>query len=444
MPKRRTNSSWRVFYTAILLAAAGFLLAQYSLRRETPVYPALPKSVDVIVLGSGLTGAAVVHAASQWGVDVFYIDLGEPDAGGFPAFSPAYWAAETQAQKDADIEYSAENMALDLYNQGGEAGNISLILRFSAESGSHLAWLEEVTDTEFTISEVPNDNPGLHSPAGAAAENVVMPALTADLTRLTTRYSQSVKPQRLLLDEDGIFGMTVQNESGEQEDIYTRSVVLADGGYASSPDMLAEYAGITDTVSRPEGGHNGLGLQLALEAGASTLHLNRASVMPVFLPEGRRIDETTLTEAILLGAGGDPVLPADSLTETIRAAGGRLFILYGDNNAPENSNFTRIDSLGALAAGLGIGREKAEEMTAGIDPPYHVAVAGLIALTPGGLVVDEQYRVMRQETPIPGLYAAGEITAGLHGQESIAALSFSEGVISGRIAGGEAAGWARR
>jgi succinate dehydrogenase/fumarate reductase flavoprotein subunit len=71
-------------------------------------------------------------------------------------------------------------------------------------------------------------------------------------------------------------------------------------------------------------------------------------------------------------------------------------------------------------------------------------VLGTIALLPGGIEVDEQYRVMAAGGPIPGLYAAGELTAGIHGRASITDLILAEEVISGRLAGRAAAGYARR
>ena len=438
--RRRKKRNWRGLSTAILFGAAIFLLTQYSLRRETPVYPRIPISVDVIVLGSGLTGAVAVQSAVQAGADVFYIDLSEPDAGGFPAFSPAYWASGTAAQEEAGIEYFPERMAVDIFERGREAGDFSLIMRFSEESASHLAWLEEVTASNFSVLVAPETNPGLHSPASGNVETFVMRGLAEDISSIAAGYSRTMKPERLLLSGNRVIGLSVRNGNGATEEIFCQAVILADGGFASEPDMLEEFTGITDTVARPEGGHRGIGLQLAMDIGAETALLDRASVLPIFLPEGRQVPYEAFPGAVLADIRGNAVTFSNTVADTVREAGGRLFVIYGSENRPDDRSFTAVESLSSLATGLGIDRMSAQELTVGLTAPYYVAVAAVTALMPGGLQVDEYFRV----THIDGLYAAGEIAAGLHGERVNVSLVFAESIISARIAAREASNWARR
>ena len=55
--------------------------------------------------------------------------------------------------------------------------------------------------------------------------------------------------------------------------------------------------------------------------------------------------------------------------------------------------------------------------------------------TMGGLVVDEQRRVLNANgQPIPGLYAAGEVTGGIHGGNRLGGNALTEILVSGRIA----------
>jgi fumarate reductase flavoprotein subunit len=57
--------------------------------------------------------------------------------------------------------------------------------------------------------------------------------------------------------------------------------------------------------------------------------------------------------------------------------------------------------------------------------------------TMGGLVVDEQRRVLDANgQPIPGLYAAGEVTGGIHGGNRLGGNALTEIMVSGRIAAG--------
>lgn len=84
------------------------------------------------------------------------------------------------------------------------------------------------------------------------------------------------------------------------------------------------------------------------------------------------------------------------------------------------------------------------------DDDEHVyigTVTPLIHFTMGGVVIDEKSRVMEshledaEQTPIEGLWAAGEVTGGIHGDNRLGGSSLLECVVFGRIAGEEAAGY---
>ncbi len=67
---------------------------------------------------------------------------------------------------------------------------------------------------------------------------------------------------------------------------------------------------------------------------------------------------------------------------------------------------------------------------------YAIGVQPGIHYTMGGLEIDEQTRVIdKNGKPIPGLYAAGEVTGGVHGANRLGGNSVSETITFGRIAG---------
>ncbi|KAF7136837.1 hypothetical protein CNMCM5793_006407 [Aspergillus hiratsukae] len=80
-----------------------------------------------------------------------------------------------------------------------------------------------------------------------------------------------------------------------------------------------------------------------------------------------------------------------------------------------------------------------------VMPEYEVyagQVTPVIHFTMGGVVIDEHSRVLGAEgTPIEGLWAAGEVTGGIHGQNRLGGSSLLECVVFGRIAGDEAGAW---
>ena len=75
------------------------------------------------------------------------------------------------------------------------------------------------------------------------------------------------------------------------------------------------------------------------------------------------------------------------------------------------------------ACGIDISRE-----------PMLVAPAPHTSL--GGIVIDARCRVLRPDgTPIPGLFAAGEVTGGVHGRNRLGGNAGTEVLVFGRIAG---------
>ena len=77
-----------------------------------------------------------------------------------------------------------------------------------------------------------------------------------------------------------------------------------------------------------------------------------------------------------------------------------------------------------------------------VDGPWYAAeMSPKVHHCMGGLVTDMQCRVMDISTskPIPGLFAAGEATSGVHGAVRLGSCAILDCLVNGRIAGQEAA-----
>jgi fumarate reductase flavoprotein subunit len=87
------------------------------------------------------------------------------------------------------------------------------------------------------------------------------------------------------------------------------------------------------------------------------------------------------------------------------------------------------------------------------DMPRPIKTAKFVAIeirpgihyTMGGFKIDTKTRAIREKDgqPIPGLYGAGEVTGGVHGANRLGGNSISETITFGRIAGAEAAAYAK-
>ena len=76
-------------------------------------------------------------------------------------------------------------------------------------------------------------------------------------------------------------------------------------------------------------------------------------------------------------------------------------------------------------------------------PFYAIKVTAGIHHTMGGLKINPDTQVLNTEgLAIPGLYAAGEVTGGIHGANRLGGNAVADFVVFGRIAGEEAAAFA--
>jgi fumarate reductase flavoprotein subunit len=73
-------------------------------------------------------------------------------------------------------------------------------------------------------------------------------------------------------------------------------------------------------------------------------------------------------------------------------------------------------------------------------PYYAIKVQPGVHHTMGGIRIDDQAQVLKADgSVIPGLYAAGEVTGGVHGNNRLGGNAVADFVIFGRIAGASAA-----
>lgn len=138
--------------------------------------------------------------------------------------------------------------------------------------------------------------------------------------------------------------------------------------------------------------------------------------------------DTLASLATLIG------VDAEGLQKTVAAYNAACI---GD---PAQFDATRCDELKASAK---LTPPKSNWARAISEPPFLAyPLVGAVAYTFGGLATDERARVLRARAPIPGLYAAGEITGHFYATAPNA-VSVLRAFVFGRIAGLEAVSFIR-
>ena len=218
----------------------------------------------------------------------------------------------------------------------------------------------------------------------------------------------------------------------------TRAIVLATGGWCG------KYAFSTNPPYL-----RGDGIEMARAIGAAVRDMDKVQYEPtVALAPPQLCGVPVITTMLHEGA-------------TFRNADGKEFI---SNPRMDKDELSRV-IFAEIEAGRGVdggvyydatgvpgdvlggryGATYARYAAAGVDiskEPMLVAPAPHTSL--GGLVIDTRCRVLDANgAPIPGLFAAGEVTGGLHGSNRLGGNAGTETLVFGKIAGESAAAFAK-
>ncbi|KAJ6542530.1 Flavocytochrome c [Mycena vulgaris] len=454
-----------------------------------------------IVVGGGLAGLSAAHTLLEHGKNVLLLDKKPSLGGNSVKASSGINGAGTAAQQALEIEDSIEAFFADTTASAGpDLARPALITALTSNSAPAIAWLTGTFSIDLSVvarlgghsaARTHRDKSG--APGWAITSALMKRLAAADSARVET--VKSARVVRLLEDAGRVVG--VEYEAGGALVAARGNVILATGGYAAdfgTEGLLAQHRPDLLALATTNGDHatgDGARLAAALAHPAGLCDLAQVQVHPTGFvdPAAPAAKTKFLAAEALRGAGGllidargarfvDEVGRRDAVTAAMQAAEvhGAVRIVLNAAAAEEarsHCNFyvskglmKRYEDAAAFAADVGIPLERIRETFAshtgyaagvGIDPfakatfhnatyaldePLHVAiVTPVVHYTMGGLTVDAEARVLSSETatPIPGLWAAGEVIGGVHGRNRLAGSSLLEAVIFGRIAGEGAA-----
>ena len=327
----------------------------------------------------------------------------------------------------------------------------------------------------------------IHRPVNEEGKTVSVGAYTVPLLEAACQGRDNlalltdVTATKLLTDESGaVIGVEAEGKTGNKVTVNAKAVILATGGFGANLDMVVQYkpelAGFMTTNAA---GIQGQGILMATEIGAATVDMEQIQIHPTvqadtasLITEGLRGDG-----AILVNANGERFIDEVGTRDVVSAAEiaqpDSFSWLVVDQKMVDASSviqgyikrglMLQGDTYEALAGELGIPADAfaatmekwngyvAEKNDPDFNrtsfaqpldtaPYYAVKVTAGIHHTMGGLKIDTQTHVLNTEGQIiPGLFAAGEVTGGVHGGNRLGGNAVADFVVFGRIAGQEAA-----
>ena len=319
---------------------------------------------------------------------------------------------------------------------------------------------------------------GKTTPVGAYLVKV----LTADVgeeSKIDLRLNTAAT--ELVVTDGKVTGVKVTSENGDYT-ITAKAVILASGGFGADLDRVAEYQpSLKGFVTTNAPTITGDGIDMAVAVGAATVDMDQIQIHPsvytetsALITEGIRGDG-----AILVNQKGERFVNELETRNVVSAAelaqeGGYAYTIVDqkmmDASATYAGYFTKGyavkgETYAELAAALGMDAATFEQtmndwnaaVEAQNDPafgrlsfdkpldtaPYYaIKVAPGIHHTMGGLKINTSAEVLTEAgEAIPGLFAAGEVTGGVHGANRLGGNAVADIVVFGRIAAQNAAAY---
>lgn len=396
----------------------------------------------VLVVGAGGAGLRAAIAARDAGVDCLVVSKRSVrDAHTVLAAGGVNAALGTM-----DPEDSWQQHASDTLREGYDLGDPRVIERVCRDSPRAI---EELVTWGARLAREPDGRLtqryfGAHRYrrtcfAGDYTGREIQRVLVEQAIGKRVAYLESIRVTDLLIDAGRCFGAYgFDTESGERHVFLSDAVVLATGGHTR----------LWRRSSSRRDENTGDGMALALRAGCRLADMELVQFHPTGVTWPENVAGTLVTEAVR-GEGG-----------VLTNSRGERFMSRYDPERMELStrdrvalaNYTEISEGRGTANGgvlldvsqLGLDRIRDRlprtlrqmldlQMVDISREPVDVAPTAHYSM--GGVVVDAE----SHQTDVDGLYAAGEVTTGLHGANRLGGNSLSEVLVYGRIAGTAAA-----
>ncbi|MBQ2991310.1 MAG: flavocytochrome c [Clostridia bacterium] len=381
---------------------------------------------------------------------------------------------------------SPELFALDTMVGGKGINNLDLVMTMVNNSAEAIDWLATKDSNLVSVGSFGGASvmrihraltaEGKTTPVGAYLVKTLTAAVDAE-SKVDLRINNAAT--ELVVTDGKVTGVKVTSPTGDYT-ITAKAVILASGGFGADLERVAAYQPSLDGfVTTNSTGITGDGIDMAVAIGAATVDMEQIQIHPsvytetsALITEGIRGDG-----AILVNQGGKRFVNELETRDVVSAAelaqeGGYAWTIVDqkmmDASSTYNGYYTKGyavkgETVAELAAAMGtdaavleetlnawnaaVAAQKDEEFgrmsfanPLDTAPYYAVKVAPGIHHTMGGVKINTAAEVLTEAgEAIPGLYAAGEVTGGVHGANRLGGNAVCDIIVYGRIAAKSAA-----
>ena len=450
---------------------------------KDPVPPTptdVTKEADIAIIGAGAAGLAAAVEALDCGASVIVVEkMGIP--GGNTVRSSGAWNVAGHPEQ---IEHNSTRASVEDFitytMTGGHDINDPALVRYMVENSAAITdWMRSIgfdakMNESYTGADVPGNARGL---------------ITGFKEKVLARGGElylNTKAEEILTEDGKAVGLRCTSADGGTLTIRAKAVIDAAGGFGHNLEMVyrlkPEYDGF---VTNNQMGATGDGIVLAQAIGAAVVDIEQIQAHPTV----HQATANMLTEGcrnaggILINQEGkrfiDECTYRDIVANAILAQEGHYaYLLITQEIVDGNANIAGYLPLGILtgpytdmdevAAAMNVPADTLKETVGNWnsyvanqnDPefgshflwmrdqskgPWYVAqVAPGIHHTMGGLKINTKTEVLNEQgEAIPGLFACGEVTGGVHGGNRVGGNAILDCLVFGKTAGDSAAAYVK-
>ena len=439
-----------------------------------------------MVIGGGGAGLAAAVSAARQGASVAVLEKADSLGGNTIRATAMYNCVDDQLQHPLQIMDSEQLFFEETFNGGHQKAKPELVRILTSQADEGLAFLQELgleIDTVIDNCLGGEHARGHYSKAHNGTDFIQV--LSDACVREQVDFYLNIRAEALIQEGSAVIGVQAVQQRQPIQFQARQGVILATGGFGYNVEMRMQYdQSLTgDLLCSNTPGTVGDGLVMAQAIGASLIDMEYIELYPMAdIYDGGLHNSipNAINHGILVNTEGDRFIREDAgrdeLAQAIRSQDhGFVYSLADDDfsSLQEDRDFleglvlmgqvVKADTLEDLARQLELDfsvleaavndynrsveqqydpRFQRRTLINKIDHPPFYATAKTVTVhhTLGGVEINEHAQVLDQKTqPIPRLYAAGEVTGGIHGANRLGGNSFPDCIVFGRIAGTEAA-----
>ena len=390
---------------------------------------------------------------------------------------------------------SPELMALDTMIGGKGKNDPELVKILTQNSAGAIEWLASIGAELKSVGAAGGASvKRIHRPVDengktAAVGAYIVPILEKNVHDAGVEVITDTTAKKLLTENGKVVGVEAEGKDGNKVVIHAKSVIMATGGFGANHEMVEKYKPeLKGFATTNADGAQGQGIDMATAVGAATVDMDQIQIHPTvhidedgnahLITEGVRGDG-----AILVNKEGkrffDEVQTRDKVSAAeIQQTDGEAWLILDQKMVDGaavyqgyvNSGYAKTGkTIEELAQNINVDpatlaetmKNWAEIYANKVDPefgrtsfsaenaldqaPYYaILVKPGIHHTMGGLKINTNTEVLNEKGEvISGLFAAGEVTGGIHGANRLGGTAVTDIIVFGQIAGENAADFAK-